>query len=323
MHSTLNEQDMVTRVEKIFFIVAGLIILAMLFFWRDISDLMAGSRKTGVTVESKKETKEKRKEDQPEKAAGAGQTDGSEIAIRKRWDLPSELREVSGIAYIDARRFACIQDEEGSLYIFNTETNQIERKLRFAGKGDFEDLALAENTAYVLRSDGVIFEIDDYNSDQPGIKKYTTHLTAANDCEGLVWDKKQNRLLVTVKNAGSKEQSPVYSFDLAEKKMAEQPAFTIDFDDPVFEKAAKKKDRRIRPSAIGIHPTTGDLYVLEGTSPKLLILDQKAAPQKLVVLDKADFPQPEGLSFSPAGDLFISNEGGKSSGTILHVATKP
>lgn len=321
MHLTLNETNMVTKAEKIFFIVAGLIIVALVFFWRDIPGLIGG-KKTVLAAEIKKGKKEKRKEGRPEQAVNTGQTDAG-VTILKRWDLPAELREVSAIAYVDPKRFACVQDEEGSLYIFNTETNQIERKFRFAGKGDFEGLTLAESTAYVLRSDGVIFEIDNYNSDQAGVKQHATHLTAANDCEGLVWDKKQNRLLVTVKNAEGKAHSPIYSFDLKAGKMAEQPAFTIDFNHAVFEKSGKKKDRRIRPSAIGIHPSTGELYVLEGTNPKLLIMDQNATPQKLVVLDKADFAQPEGLTFSPAGDLFISNEGVKSSGNILQVAAKP
>ncbi len=43
-----------------------------------------------------------------------------DIKIISRWDLPSELLEISGIAYIDATHFACVQDEAGTIYIYNT-----------------------------------------------------------------------------------------------------------------------------------------------------------------------------------------------------------
>src|SRR5687767_3831160 len=51
------------------------------------------------------------------------------IKILKRWDLPGVLKEISGIAYIDANHFACIQDEIGIIYIYNTETGKIEKEI--------------------------------------------------------------------------------------------------------------------------------------------------------------------------------------------------
>ena len=36
-------------------------------------------------------------------------------------------------------------------------------------------------------------------------------------------------------------------------------------------------------------------------------------------LDKNDFLQPEGITFSPTGEMFISNEGVKDPGNILKV----
>src|SRR5688572_31418262 len=51
---------------------------------------------------------------------------GGGIKILKRWDMPEVLKEISGIAYMDAKHFACIQDEIGIIYIYNTETRKIE-----------------------------------------------------------------------------------------------------------------------------------------------------------------------------------------------------
>jgi hypothetical protein len=51
----------------------------------------------------------------------------------------------------------------------------------------------------------------------------------------------------------------------------------------------------------------------------LLILDQSGAVKKLYQLEKSSFNQPEGITFSPTGDMYISNEGSKQPGNILHV----
>jgi hypothetical protein len=39
--------------------------------------------------------------------------------------------------------------------------------------------------------------------------------------------------------------------------------------------------------------------------------------KELYELSNSDFPQPEGLAFGPAGELFISNEGKNGAGNIL------
>lgn len=314
---------MVTKPEKIFFAAIILIIIALPFFWRDIAALFGGAEKTTLAAAHSKKEKKKKVADANDAGGGGGPVSQSNgLSILQRWELPAELTEISALAYVGPNRFACVQDEEGSLFFFNTGTGKVEQKVPFAGPGDYEGLAIAGNTAYVLRSDGVIFGIADYTGKKPSVAEYKTGLTAENDCEGLAWDKERNRLLVTVKKSGEKNQMPVYGFDLASKKMEAKPVLTIAFDNGLFAESGKKKDRGIRPSEINIHPTTGEIYVLEGTNPKLLVMDKDAQPKQLLQLDKELFPQPEGLTFSPSGDLFLSNEGGKGRGTILEVKTQ-
>jgi hypothetical protein len=55
----------------------------------------------------------------------------------------------------------------------------------------------------------------------------------------------------------------------------------------------------------------------------LLILDRQGNVLHLVDLDPKTFRQPEGMCFSPAGDLFISNEGKGGKGTILRFNYRP
>ena len=37
--------------------------------------------------------------------------------IIRKWEMPEDLNEISGIAYLSKDRVACVQDEEGILFI--------------------------------------------------------------------------------------------------------------------------------------------------------------------------------------------------------------
>ena len=84
----------------------------------------------------------------------------------------------------------------------------------------------------------------------------------------------------------------------------------------------KKADKTFSPSDVAIHPKTGDYYVLEGKNPKLVILDAKGAIKTVHELDENYFSQPEGITFSPDGTLYIANEAGDDAANILQVTFK-
>ncbi len=241
----------------------------------------------------------------------------SDVKIVSQWELPSELLEVSGIAHLDEDRFACVQDEKGVIFIFNKATGKIERELPFADPGDFEGLTLAGATAYAVRADGMIYEIDLTNKKTTS---YNTYLTVSNNVEGLCFDAANNRLLLAGKYAD--ENFPgykcIYAFDLKSKQLLKEPAFKINLDDPLLGSSGKKKSKALMPSSIGIHPITADIFITDGPSSRLLQIDKNGNVKKMYSLGK-NFYQPEGLSFSPAGKLYISNEGKKNAGNIIEV----
>ncbi|MBD0376057.1 MAG: SdiA-regulated domain-containing protein [Flavisolibacter sp.] len=252
--------------------------------------------------------------------AKRGKNPASHVRVLQKWTLPSVLIEISGITYLDASRFACIQDELGVLFIYNTATGEVEKKVHFAGNGDYEGIAIAGTAAYIIRSDGKLFEVADYMSAKPAVTSFQTHLNARNDVEGLCYDERNNRLLVAIKgkDANSNDYKGIYAFDLTSKKMPQEPVYKINLDDPVFEGAkGKNKATVIQPSEIQVHPLTNEIYILEGTNPKLLILDENGKAKKLYAMQKKDFPQAEGLTFSPNGELYISNEGRIGGATIV------
>jgi uncharacterized protein YjiK len=138
----------------------------------------------------------------------------------------------------------------------------------------------------------------------------------------LCYDQKNNRLLVAIKGdePGSKDYKGIYAFDLRTKKMANMPVFKIDLNAKLFTHLKEKKTKNnMQPSDIEINPVTGEIYVIEGTSPKVLIMDEKGHPKKLYQMSTSDFKQAEGITFSPKGELYISNEGRGGTANILKV----
>jgi uncharacterized protein YjiK len=253
--------------------------------------------------------------------ATAGKTNenknGSSVSIIKKWDLPAELKEVSGISYMDDERFVCVQDELGTVFVFNKSTNAIERKTQFAKSGDFEGIALTDDFVYVVQADGKLFEIDITKGAQVTPKIYKTSLTVKHNVEGFCYDKDNNRLLLA-----AKDEAPdmpgfkgIYAFDLKSKRFVEEPVFKIDLNHELIKSAGKKA---VSPSGMAIHPSTKDIYITDGPQSKLLVMDNSGNIKKLLDLGK-DFSQPEGITFSPSAEIFISNEGTKQAGNIIMV----
>lgn len=306
-YKTQNQRRM-----KTFSIIALVAVVAMVaFFWTDIrgtvSSFSGDSNKEKTAAVNTSEEK-----DEP---ASMG------ISIKERWDMPAALKEISGLSYIDAGRFACVQDELGKIYIYNTQKSAVEKEIPFAGAGDYEGLTIVNETAWVVRADGKLFEVKNYNT-QPSVEEYKTHLTVDQNVEGLCYDKNNNRLLLAIKDEerGDPGYKGIYGFDLATKKMPVEPAYKIDLTDALFVKSGKKKKKGgggIKPSAIAVHPVSGDIYITDGPKAKLLVLDKNGKTKNFYQLDGKEFAQPEGITFNGEGELFISNEGSKMPGNIL------
>ena len=266
-----------------------------------------------------KPVKNKRGETSDKESTEAG------ITVIKKWEMPKELTEISGLSYMDEQRFACVQDELGKIFIYNIASSKIEKEIPFGAAGDYEGLAVVGETVWVLRADGKLFEVANMNAAKPTVKEFGTPLTMKQDSEGLCYDKKNNRLLIAIKGVepDTDDYKGIYAFDLASKKMDQQPVFKINLLDKAFETNGKKKRGSMNPSGISIHPLSGDIYITDGRDPKLLIMDAGGAIKKLYSLNNYEFAQPEGITFNSAGDLFISNEGRKQPGNILQVKIDP
>ncbi len=87
-------------------------------------------------------------------------------------------------------------------------------------------------------------------------------------------------------------------------------------------KLAKKlhlvdSETSFKPSGLSIHPLSGDIYLISSIGKLLIVMDRSGKILDIHELDDKIFRQPEGICFSPSGDLYISNEGQGGKGYIL------
>jgi uncharacterized protein YjiK len=254
----------------------------------------------------------------------------------KRFILPDTLHEISGLTNIDANTFACVQDENGIVFIYDVTNNKIEKQFTFNIDGDYEGITRVGKTIYILRSDGVLFEISDYQSANFKLTSYETGIPANNN-EGLCYDADNNRLLIACKSKIGKgkeykDKRAIYGFDLVSKTLSDEPAFEFDVQvisafavDKDIEIAAKenKKGRKkapaikFRTSAIAIHPVSKKLYLLSASDHMLFIFDMQGKLEHIEQLDEEMFNKAEGITFFDNGDMLITNEGQDKKPTLL------
>lgn len=243
--------------------------------------------------------------------------------IKQIWELPKELREVSGIAWLEDGKIASVQDEDGIIFIYDLETEKITEQIDFAEGGDYEGIAINNNDAYILRSDGTIFEVLNYLDNRKETNSFKTGFSSKNNIETLEIDKEHQNLIVAPKDRDNTDNfKGLYRIAINSKKMEAIPIVKIDMNDKVFNNENKKAYKNFNPSDMAIHPQTGEYYVLDGKNPKLVILDKAGTIIKIYKLDKNDFAQPEGITFSPNGILYISNEAGDNEANIIEIELK-
>ncbi len=238
------------------------------------------------------------------------------------WVLPDQLGEISGFTFISDTAIACIQDENGIVFIYDLEQERITASCAFGPRGDYEDITLAFGRLYVLRSDGLILEIRDYLSPVSTARTIPTGLRG--EIEGLCYDPSRQAFLLAQKEPGRdrKGMSSLYSFDPAVNRLVQlgpQSGLTKK------NSSQTKTNSPARPSysAIAVQSATGTLWVLSAVTRTLALMDRSGRLLRAETLKERDFPQPEGIAFDRAGNLYISNEASGGKATLLRFSTLP
>ncbi|WP_338876103.1 SdiA-regulated domain-containing protein [Spirosoma sp. SC4-14] len=230
-------------------------------------------------------------------------------ASTEKYTLPKELEEISGLTYYKKDQLLCVQDEEAVVFVYDTQKKAVANSFGFGGYGDFEGIEYVNGEVYVLESNGNLFR---FEPESKQIGRTKTDLPKKTEVEGLGYDPKTKRLLIAVKNGSQSSDKAVYSFDLLNKAVFKDMSLN---DDQL--EAAGIDPKTYKPSAIAVHPLTGEWYMLTSAGKRLLITNRQAKILYSEPLDPKQFRQPEGICFAPNGDMFISSEGDGKKGYIL------
>ncbi|MGA8854540.1 MAG: SdiA-regulated domain-containing protein [Christiangramia sp.] len=232
--------------------------------------------------------------------------------VVKKWELPLELVEISGMRWMGDDRIACVQDEDGIIFIYDLNAGKIVEKHKFSGGGDYEAMAVLNNEYWIAESNGTLFNIKELTSGDEDLEGFQLDFKYRNNIEGLTANSDGN-LWLAVKDRNldnSGDYKGIYSFNPNSQVLDHEPVLKIKYDDPKFDVLKTNNPRKlIRPSDLAFNPLTNDLFVLDAEFQKVLVVNKTGKIKELHLLDPEEFAQPEGICFTPSGRIFISSEG--------------
>lgn len=247
--------------------------------------------------------------------------------------LPDALEEVSGITDVSSSEVAVVQDEKGTIFLYNLESRKITRQIQFGPDGDYEGITHANDAIYVLESNGFLHRVEKW-LEGPIVTKIKLDLPTK-DNEGLGFDSSLSQLLIAPKSRWkkgkeSKNLRPIFAYDLRSNLMSKTPLLVLDLSNmnPRSGSTVRAKDGRkvkrpkFRPASLAVSPISQELFVLSATDRILASFDRKGVNTGHCDLPEKLFPKPEGITFLPDKSLIISNEANGKKPTLVIYSPK-
>jgi len=253
----------------------------------------------------------------------SGPMSGYSNEHREKKFLKDEMKEISGISFLnDGSKMAAINDEEGKIFILDYTNKDTTTSFPFAEKGDFEDIVMDEKYFYVLESRGRIYKVPKQGVTDT-IQIFKMPLKNA-DFEAIYMDDPKKRIVMLCKSCPDFEKGkvkPAFAFDLTTHEFTTEPVYYIDV--AKVRTLLKNPNFGAKPSAAAVHPKLNKIFIVCSQDGKgLLVCDMDGNVEHAIYLDESIFPQPEGITIAPNGDLYISNEGLYQPGSIIHYPYK-
>jgi DNA-binding beta-propeller fold protein YncE len=232
-----------------------------------------------------------------------------------KFNMPSSLLEVSGIAFHngDNDTIYSIQDEDGKLFRQKWDVKK-QYNMKFAPKGDFEDLAIFHETVFVLKSNGALysFPLSEAVKEESDQVKERKHLVPKGEYEALYTNPETNKMYVLCKScAEDKKAKQVtgYVFDYKPETDSLTASGNFKLDLKQITALNPKLKASLSPSALTRNPKTNEWFVLSSANKLLLVTDANWKIKQVHRLNSSTFNQPEGIAFDKELNLYISNEG--------------
>ncbi|RMF61921.1 MAG: hypothetical protein D6748_00605 [Calditrichaeota bacterium] len=243
----------------------------------------------------------------------------------RQFQLPRDLREVSGLAVSEDGRLLAHNDESGTIYIISPQDDFTFKRFYLGSpviRGDFEGIAIKQDTLFLVTSSGTLVRfIEGAEEEHVPYQKIHTGLSSKYNVEGLTYDSESNSLLLACKASikkGHKMMKVVYAFSLRDYQLSSEPYLTFQ-----EKKITREADiKHFSPSAIERHPQRGTFFILSAHEPAILEMTGNGQILNVTKLNKKLHPQPEGLAITSEGIIYIANEGGKHFAKLISYLPK-
>jgi uncharacterized protein YjiK len=243
-----------------------------------------------------------------------------------RIKLGDQLGEISGVSFYpkDSSVFA-ISDESGSLYKIHLNKKMLTLRWKFDQTHDFEDVVFHDSTFYVLESNGNIQSLRFSIKGDTIFKRksiFPAKNSKRNEFESLYYDEGSKGLIMICKDCEADEKNSVsaWNFNL-ESDTYTPSAFSI--NGVQIAKKTRQENLKFEPSAAAVNPVTKDVWILSSVNQLLIVTDILGNTKAVYTLTPSIFKQPEGITFTPWGDLLISNEANDKYETSTLLIFKP
>lgn len=234
--------------------------------------------------------------------------------------LPAELAEVSGLAVLPDGRLLAHHDESPTLYVLDPLSGSALRTIQLAGRarrGDFEDLLLLADTAFLAESDGTLFRIV---LPPPGARARFTRMQGLSggqcEVESLGLDLGREGLIVLCKRVrGPRDGAALlgYRWSFRTERYERQPSLRVPWQ------AFGPVEGRQPFAASGMtRSASGESWlVLDGPNRRIAEVDTAGRVLALAHLPPALLPQAEGVAVGADGTLYIASEGRGGPATLV------
>lgn len=240
--------------------------------------------------------------------------------------MPPSLEEISGITFYKGNSDTVYaqEDENGKVYYLKLGEKR-SHNFHFGKHGDYEDVAICNNTVIMLKSNGILYTFpfaDIHQEEASGNVQEWKDLLPKGEYEGMYADEKANLIYIICKDCADEKSSKTgkgYILQLNnDGSISQNGAFEIDVH--AIKDITGENKISFHPSALARNPRTNEWYIITSINKLLVVADPNWKVTAAYKLNPAIYIQPEGIAFDKDNNLYISNEGGDlHSGNILKI----
>jgi uncharacterized protein YjiK len=240
------------------------------------------------------------------------------------WYLPSELKEISGLALTTKGTVLTHDDNVGRIFEIDPKSGIVlnEFTLGSGVQGDFESIAIAKDEIFLLNSNGVLYRFRQ-GSPGAGVPFTFVDLRLGHECEfeSMAYEADSAWLVMPCKRSMSKKTKDnlvIYRWRLEGPDSTRLTMMTV----PLAEITSRTGWKGFHPSDMTIDPATGNYVIISSHEKGLVEMTPAGIVERAGALP-GNHGQAEGVAITNDRILIISDEATKQPASITLYRWRP